>query len=374
MLSPNRSITCCGKAERPVRPPHRSPISPTSGRIEREIRTKFTKSQSDLKNPPPTACRHSVSGSISLPLSGCFSPFPHGTCSLSVIEEYLGLEGGPPTFRQGFTCPALLKDPKEVLPVRGYHPLWPAFPDRSGCFRQATGLVRVRSPLLTESRLMSFPPATEMFQFAGFASYDYVFIIRYRRSGGLPHSEILGSKLTGSSPRLNAACHVLHRLSMPRHPPNALQTLDHSQPHAGNKGRRSINRGQLSEQSSKHRHENQNPSNPTYVNCTFHNDLIGLANHMLKLRRGLKTKASTEHTINQNQATERNAHAIVRRLVSKEDALATTIHIQAYAWRQTATASPSSLPLHNIKEPKLSVQNSEFRDQIKTSSNPTSEA
>ena len=33
-----------------------------------------------------------------------------------------------------------------------------------------TGLVRVRSPLLTESRLMSFPPATEMFQFAGFAS------------------------------------------------------------------------------------------------------------------------------------------------------------------------------------------------------------
>ena len=99
-----------------------------------------------------------------------------------------------------------------------------------------TGLVRVRSPLLAESRLISFPPATEMFQFAGFSSYNYEFIIRYRRSGGLPHSEILGSKLTGSSPRLNAACHVLHRLSMPRHPPNALQTLDHSQPHAGNKG------------------------------------------------------------------------------------------------------------------------------------------
>ena len=33
-----------------------------------------------------------------------------------------------------------------------------------------TGLVRVRSPLLTESRLMSFPPGTEMFQFPGFAS------------------------------------------------------------------------------------------------------------------------------------------------------------------------------------------------------------
>ncbi len=45
------------------------------------------------------------------PLSGCFSPFPHGTCSLSVTREYLGLEGGPPMFRQDFTCPALLKDP-----------------------------------------------------------------------------------------------------------------------------------------------------------------------------------------------------------------------------------------------------------------------
>ena len=60
--------------------------------------------------PPPTVCRHPVSGSISLPSSGCFSPFPHGTCSLSVMHEYLGLESGLPMFRQDFTCPALLKD------------------------------------------------------------------------------------------------------------------------------------------------------------------------------------------------------------------------------------------------------------------------
>ena len=58
----------------------------------------------------PTVCKHPVSGSVSLPLSGYFSPFPHGTCALSVGKEYLGLEGGPPTFRQGSTCPALLKD------------------------------------------------------------------------------------------------------------------------------------------------------------------------------------------------------------------------------------------------------------------------
>jgi hypothetical protein len=43
--------------------------------------------------------------------------------------------------------------------------------------KKATGLVRVRSPLLAESRLMSFPPATEMVQLAGFASHDYGFIM-----------------------------------------------------------------------------------------------------------------------------------------------------------------------------------------------------
>ena len=42
-----------------------------------------------------------------------------------------------------------------------------------------TGLFRVRSPLLAESLLMSFPPGTEMFQFPGFASLHYVFMQRY---------------------------------------------------------------------------------------------------------------------------------------------------------------------------------------------------
>ena len=73
---------------------------------------------------------------------------------------------------------------------------------------------------------MSFPPATEMFQFAGFAPYGYEFTVRCRRSGGLPHSEIPGSTLTRSSPRLIAACYVLHRLSMPRHPPRCPCLLD----------------------------------------------------------------------------------------------------------------------------------------------------
>ena len=45
-------------------------------------------------------------------------------------------------------------------------------------------------------------------------------------SSGLPHSEIHGSKLILSSPWLIAEYHVLHRLLLPRHPPNALIALD----------------------------------------------------------------------------------------------------------------------------------------------------
>ena len=122
--------------------------------------------------------------------------------------------------------------------IRGCHPLWPNFPDRSANYIPGTGLVRVRSPLLTESRLMSFPPGTEMFQFSGFASpkpilFSLVIPLpfnhqsdrsdrRLNGEGGLSHSEIAGSKPAHGSPTLIAACHVLHRLYMPRHSPDAL--------------------------------------------------------------------------------------------------------------------------------------------------------
>ncbi len=45
------------------------------------------------------------------------------------------------------------------------------------------------------------------------------------RKGGFPHSEISGSKGARASPELIAACHVLHRLSTPRHPSEALICL-----------------------------------------------------------------------------------------------------------------------------------------------------
>ena len=66
-----------------------------------------------------------------------------------------------------------------------------------------------------------------MFQFRRFPAYAYLIQRRLTEycSAGFPHSEILGSKLMCSSPRLIAACHVLLRLLMPRHSPCALISL-----------------------------------------------------------------------------------------------------------------------------------------------------
>ena len=52
-------------------------------------------------------------------------------------------------------------------------------------------------------------------------------------SGGFPHSDIPGSKGALASPGLIAECHVLHRLLLPRHPPNALIALDPIQKKTG---------------------------------------------------------------------------------------------------------------------------------------------
>ena len=59
----------------------------------------------------PTGCKRTVSGTISLPCSGYFSPFPHGTGSLSVSQKYLALPDGPGSFNQDFSCPDLLRIP-----------------------------------------------------------------------------------------------------------------------------------------------------------------------------------------------------------------------------------------------------------------------
>ncbi len=70
--------------------------------------TRSDSPEASFRQRPPTACKHTVSGTISFPSLGCFSPFPHGTCTLSVASEYLALEDGPPSFPRDSTCPAVL--------------------------------------------------------------------------------------------------------------------------------------------------------------------------------------------------------------------------------------------------------------------------
>ena len=126
------------------------------------------------------------------PLPGCFSPFPHGTGPLSVAGECSALEGGPPCFARGSSCPALLRDRPEAegasrtglspaaaglpMPFRchlGFSPRGGASPALDGPTTPGSpkgarfGLARFRSPLLPGSRLISPPPGTEMFQFPG---------------------------------------------------------------------------------------------------------------------------------------------------------------------------------------------------------------
>lgn len=137
----------------------------------------------------------------------------------------------------------------------GFHRLWPIFPDCSIIVvlcnfmlplqRQLAGpttpirkrlqaitpyrfrLFPFRSPLLGESRFLSFPQGTKMFQFPW---YPYLRLCIHLKSHQLhwwrlPHSDIRGSMGICPSPRLFAACHVLLRLLAPRHPPLALSNL-----------------------------------------------------------------------------------------------------------------------------------------------------
>ncbi len=185
----------------------------------------------------PTACRRTVSGTISPRCPRYFSPFPYGTGPLSVSEEYLALPDGAGGFAQDSSGPALLRIPlvHASLRLRGCHPLRPPFPGPSawwrflnavlqprGCTQPRFGLFPFRSPLLRES----------------FDYFLFLSLLRCFSSGGWPPRGWHAFSMPGcpirtprdiapvcGSPGIFAAYRVLPRLSDPRHPPYALVSL-----------------------------------------------------------------------------------------------------------------------------------------------------
>jgi hypothetical protein len=89
-------------------------------------------------------------------------------------------------------------------------------------------LVPVRSPLLGESQLIFFPEGTEMFQFPSFATPGLCIQLGISSTFldvGFPIRRSTGRRLLTAHRRLSQFCHVLLRLLVPRHPPNALTSL-----------------------------------------------------------------------------------------------------------------------------------------------------
>jgi hypothetical protein len=166
-----------------------------------------------------------VSGSFSLRYSRFFSPFLHSTGSLSVSQEYLALADGPARFRQGFTCPALLRIPLSItsLTCTG---LSPCIVYLSRYFQFALHKMSWSyNPSIAVTTLVWAIPrslaTTYGITFVFFSSaYLDVSVQRVcspigvtcLQHAGLPHSDICGSIRMCQSPQLFAAYHVLLRL------------------------------------------------------------------------------------------------------------------------------------------------------------------
>ena len=112
-----------------------------------------------------------------------------------------------------------------TLPLSFISVMWVRTPQYIAVSR--FGLFPFRSPLLRKSFLLSFPLGNEMFQFPRFPLriLFYSYTSDYITIAGFPHSDICGSMFICNSPQLFAACHVLLRRLVPRHPPYALSSL-----------------------------------------------------------------------------------------------------------------------------------------------------
>ena len=141
---------------------------------------------------------------------------PTDSDGVSRVPPYLGSGTGARRFahgavtRRGPTFQTVAPAPRS----RSCRPATPA--DRSA----GLGFVRVRSPLLAESLLISSPRGTEMFHFPRYrlrALFDSHADGALARAG-LLHSDTHGSKAACASPWTFAACRVLPRPPSPRHP------------------------------------------------------------------------------------------------------------------------------------------------------------
>lgn len=103
-----------------------------------------------------TACKCTVSGSISLPSRGSFHLSLTVLCAIG-HWEYLALPGGPGRFSHHFTRNDLLRYylGSFPFPLQDFHPLWCAFPNASGKFRNS--MTVALQPRMTSHSVWALP-------------------------------------------------------------------------------------------------------------------------------------------------------------------------------------------------------------------------
>ena len=132
-----------------------------------------------------------VSGSISLPCSGFFSPFPHGTGSLSVFRYCLALADGPAVFAQDSSCPGLLwiPDRSERLRVRDCHPSGRRFP--SPVPLASPQIIPVRNPAAAVTATVWAGPRSIASTKGITCCFLFLRLLRCFSSPGLPRIAVL---------------------------------------------------------------------------------------------------------------------------------------------------------------------------------------
>jgi len=207
-----------------------------------------------FEHSSPTPCGRTVSGSISLPSPGFFSPFPHGTMRYRSPRVF-SLRRWSAQIRAGFPCPTLLGSKVHRLSTHfayGALTSLAGLPRPFGYVYLAYGKVAafpdlIPLPLCGNARellhhtglgsspfahhysgnriSLSFPQGTKMFQFPGSLPKSFPLgILRHYPEWVSPfgHPRIIAcSQLPGAFRRLPRPSSPL----VPRHPPYALSTL-----------------------------------------------------------------------------------------------------------------------------------------------------